>query len=358
MSILVAAVDGMTSHDAGDVTRLETVFLSQEGVVGVTGDDLLVEAQDTPDLTVQVASGSCFVLRDAHADNDNTLKFWKVIVTASENVTIPAADPSNPRIDLICVKIDTGASPDATASNVATLVNVEGTAAGSPSAPAVPNNHLELAQVSVPASDTTIEGGQITDTRTFIGLQLPYAHGYRLKDTAGSLDAQVYESSAGVVIIKGAKSGGSVEIDQVNNKIQFKPGGGTSGVTQTSAVIEVEVFAPTTDNATGDGAKYITIPKKLDGMKLARVHAENITAGITGTEDLQIYHEDNAEDMLLTPITIDTTETGSDTAATPAVIDETRNTVNEHDRLRIDVDDVHSGTAAKGLIMRLEFELP
>lgn len=228
MSIFVAAVDGMTSHDAGDVTRLETIFLTQEGVVGETGDDLKVEAQDTPDMTVKVNPGSCFVLRDAYSSNTNELKFWKVVVDANTNVTIPTSDPSDARIDLICVKVDTGASPDATASNVATLVNVEGTPAGSPSAPAVPNNHLKLAEVSVPASDTTIESGQITDYRTFIGLQLPYNEGYRNKNTQGNLGSRFYEDSAGNPIIESGISGGSLKIDLSQNKLQHKGKAGDS----------------------------------------------------------------------------------------------------------------------------------
>ena len=222
MSIFVSAIDGMTSHDAADVTRLETILIRQEGIVGVTANDLLVEAQGTPDMTVKVNPGSCFVLRDAHTDNSNTLKFWHVIVDTTTNVTIPAADASNPRIDLICVKIDSTATPNASASNVATLVNVQGTAAASPSAPVVPANHLKLAEVSVPALDTTISSGQITDSRVFMGLHLPYADGYRLKDTGGTVDAQIYEDSSGRVIIKSSKSGGELRIDPLTNRVEAK----------------------------------------------------------------------------------------------------------------------------------------
>jgi len=222
VAIYVAAVDGMTSHDAGDVTSFETSIISQEGVVLQTGSDLEVEAQDTPDMSVKVNKGSCYVLRDAHIAADNSLKFWKVIVTTTTNVDIPAADPSNPRIDLICVKIDTGASPDATASNVASLVNIEGTPSASPSAPSVPANHLKLAEVSVPASDTTIENGQITDYRTFVGLVTPYSSGYRLTDTEGNLEGQLYEDSSGRVILKSSRSGGAIKIDPLQNKVQIK----------------------------------------------------------------------------------------------------------------------------------------
>ena len=220
MAIYVNTVDGMTSYDAGDATNFETQFITDEGVVGVAADDLLVEAQTVPDMTVKANAGSCFVKRDAHNNNDNTLKFWNVIVTTDTNITISTADPSNPRIDIICVRIDTGATPDANASNVGSLVAVAGTPAASPSAPAVPSNYLKIAEVAVGAGVTVISSGNITDYRNFIGLQLPYANGYRLKDTGASLDAQFYEDSAGNVTLLSSKSGGGFRINPVSNKVQ------------------------------------------------------------------------------------------------------------------------------------------
>ena len=61
--------------------------------------------------------------------------------------------------------------------------------------------------------------------------------------------------------------------------------------------------------------------------------------------------------MLSTKLTIDSAETGSDTAATPAVIDTSNDDVSENDLLRVDVDAVQT-TAAKGLWITLGFQLP
>lgn len=113
----------------------------------------------------------------------------------------------------------------------------------------------------------------------------------------------------------------------------------------------------TTDTATGDGQMYFHVPSALNGMDLVAVHAEVITAGTTGTTDIQIHNVTDAADMLTTKITIDSTETGSDTAATPAVINTAADDVVTNDLLRIDVDAV-STTAAKGLIVTMEFRLP
>jgi hypothetical protein len=122
-------------------------------------------------------------------------------------------------------------------------------------------------------------------------------------------------------------------------------------------VIQVVAFDYATDCATGDGAAYFTLPTSMDGFNLVDVHARCITAGTTGTMDVQIRNVTDAVDVLSTKITIDTGETGSDTAA-PAVINTSNDDVDSWDLWAVDVDAVHSGTAAQGLIVTLVFRLP
>lgn len=121
--------------------------------------------------------------------------------------------------------------------------------------------------------------------------------------------------------------------------------------------VQATVVDYTTDVATGDGQGYIHIPASVNGMNLVTVHAEVITAGTTGTTDIQIHNVTDAVDMLSTKLTIDSGETGSDTGATPAVINTSNDDVATNDLLRIDVDAV-STTAPKGLIVTLEFRIP
>jgi len=112
-----------------------------------------------------------------------------------------------------------------------------------------------------------------------------------------------------------------------------------------------------TDNATGDGKFYTHIPASMNGMNLVSVHAYLITAGTTGVETIQIHNLTQTADMLSTEITIDTGANGSDTAATPAVINAAEDDVATNDVIRVDVDSVHT-TPGKGLIVTLEFSLP
>lgn len=118
---------------------------------------------------------------------------------------------------------------------------------------------------------------------------------------------------------------------------------------------EMVVVDFTTSLTTGDGKYYIHIPASFNGMNLITVHAEVITAGITGTTDIQIRNVTDSVDMLSTELTIDSNETGSDTAVTPAVIDTTKDDVATNDLLAVDIDAISSGTAPKGLLVTLEF---
>lgn len=132
---------------------------------------------------------------------------------------------------------------------------------------------------------------------------------------------------------------------------------GLSGSIYGQKAITIQVFAGTSDMSTGDGKFYFSIPSNVGGMDLTGVHARVVTAGTTGTCSIQIANVTQAADMLTTKITIDSAETGSDTAATPSVIDTANDDVATNDLLRIDVDTVHT-TPAKGLIVTLVFTTP
>lgn len=121
--------------------------------------------------------------------------------------------------------------------------------------------------------------------------------------------------------------------------------------------VVIQVVAGPVSLTTGDGKFYFTIPEDLNGANLVGVHARVVTAGTTGTTDIQIANVTDSVDMLSTKLTIDSAETGSDTAATSAVIDTTKDDVATNDLLRIDIDAI-STTAPKGLVLRLRFALP
>lgn len=86
-------------------------------------------------------------------------------------VAITTANPTNPRIDLVCATVQdayyTGAQ-----NNVIFQV-VVGTPASSPVVPALPANSIALAEVDVAAGALSITAGDITDLRTLVTTNIP-----------------------------------------------------------------------------------------------------------------------------------------------------------------------------------------
>ena len=110
-------------------------------------------------MTVSVASGWAAILGTYQTNMGTYMAYNDAAATA----TITTADPSNPRIDLVCITVNDAAysgSLNSVAINV-----VKGTAAGSPTVPSTPTNSIALAQVAVAAGATSITSGNITDVR-------------------------------------------------------------------------------------------------------------------------------------------------------------------------------------------------
>lgn len=182
MATYVRMIDGMSNVTVDDELTFQTNFLNDEGIVVQSGTDLQVQAQAAPDLTVKVKTGSGYIKRDAWTANSGTLKFWEAVLDADANVTIPANNSGGTIRRIICMKIDTGVSPDANASNVASLVVVSGTSGGGD--PTIPDNHLPLARIIHANADTSIASGDISDLRTVAGLK---ADSLRAASTNGDL---------------------------------------------------------------------------------------------------------------------------------------------------------------------------
>lgn len=131
--------DATYARQAGGFsTDIDTIAaaLAGDGVLSGLG----VAAQGTPDMTVAVSAGQARI--------GGYFPF-----EAGENITIAAADSSNPRIDLIVIDYN------------GVVSRVAGTAAALPVPPAVPANSIQLAQVYVPAAATSITNAMLVDKR-------------------------------------------------------------------------------------------------------------------------------------------------------------------------------------------------
>lgn len=113
---------------------------------------------------------------------------------------------------------------------------------------------------------------------------------------------------------------------------------------------QLVVFEFATDVATGDGKFYFEVPSNLNGLVLSSARGRVVTAGTTGTTDIQIHNVTDAVDMLSSKIQIPSAGTSAN-----GTVDATNNAVATDDLLRVDVDTV-STTAPKGLIITLQFD--
>ena len=126
-----------------------------------------------------------------------------------------------------------------------------------------------------------------------------------------------------------------------------------------SRYISLTPTAPGTALTTGDNKAYQHIPADLNGMDLASVHAEVATAPAGSTIIIEVSKNGASTQMLSTNITIDASETGSDTAATAAVIQTNGNeAVATNDVVQVNITQVGSSTAGSGLVVTLGFRIP
>ena len=114
----------------------------------------------------------------------------------------------------------------------------------------------------------------------------------------------------------------------------------------------------TTALTTGNGKFYFHVPSTLNGFDIVDVHAEVISAPAGSTIIIDLYNVTQSGDILSTNLTIDASETGSDTAAAAAVIDTGQDDLQTNDVIRVDIDQIGSSTAGSGLLVTLICRLP
>lgn len=145
----------------GNLTSSAGGITSRSGVR--PGPDLLVQANGTPNMSVNVNGGMALV---------QTASVLGGIVPFANNgtlnVAIGAAHATYPRIDTIaCVWYDEEDGTASAGNSKADIIKVAGTASGSPVAPTLPTNSLKLADITVNANASSITSGNVADKRTF-----------------------------------------------------------------------------------------------------------------------------------------------------------------------------------------------
>jgi hypothetical protein len=153
------------SHPAEN-DRLTTQALW--ATTGIIKSDSLAVTQNSPaGLSILVSSGWAAIVGTTQANMGTYVGYNDATVVLS----ITTADPTNPRVDLVCLTVNDAYYTGAL--NNAVLQVVAGTPAGSPVAPALPANSISLATVAVGAGATAITNANITDTRVLVTTNIP-----------------------------------------------------------------------------------------------------------------------------------------------------------------------------------------
>jgi hypothetical protein len=134
---------------------------------GTIGASSLAVSPNSPvGMSVRVASGWAAIVGTTTIN----MGVYTIFNDATDTLTITTADPTNPRIDLVCATVRDAFYSGA--NNDVIFQVIAGTPAGSPVAPALPANSVSLATVAVGAAVTQINAGNITDTRVDAGTNL------------------------------------------------------------------------------------------------------------------------------------------------------------------------------------------
>lgn len=187
--MLAGMLGSVTGSFAGGVAASDPAH----GVVRAT--DLAVTQNGTPNMSVNVAAGGCFI-RGTQSANQGAYHLWN---DGTLNVGLLGSDATNPRRDLIVAQVRdlnySGALKDAL------ITVVTGTPAASPSDPAVPANSLVLARIAVGAGVSSILTANITDLRPIANIagKMPTFTTAALASTAipSPVDGQAYYLNTG-----------------------------------------------------------------------------------------------------------------------------------------------------------------
>jgi len=153
------------SHPAENDRLTTQALWATTGIIN--SSSLAVTANSPAGMSVRVASGWAAIVGTTQANMGTYVAYNDAQVT----LTVTTADPTNPRIDRVVMTVNDSYYSGST--NNVVLQVVAGTPAGSPVAPATPDNSISLATIAVGAGVTSIVTGNITDTRVAVTTNIP-----------------------------------------------------------------------------------------------------------------------------------------------------------------------------------------
>ena len=169
-STLQTMRSGGTEHPEEIINFINSRLVDTGGIFDTSGTQFKVAEEDTPAMSVKIQEGYAFL-----PNSSGSMVYPIRLYDGDASVSISANSSGNDRIDAVVLYIDLSATANAQVTNVAKFIVVEGTPAGSPTAPTnsdieteigASNPYLRLADVEVGNGAVSIVDADITDQRT------------------------------------------------------------------------------------------------------------------------------------------------------------------------------------------------
>lgn len=258
------------------LARGATIGSVTGGVVNFAANDLQMSPPGSG-LSVNVAVGECIV----PGSSSSTQGGYYFRGSSTTNLAVATANPTNPRVDLVCATVNDAAYTGSlntgilqvvtgTPTSGATLSNLTG-------APSLPTSSLLIGYILVPANATNIISADLGDHRAQLALSLP---------------AGAFTAGQGISIV--SSTIGLLGTESVNVV-------GTSGTTQTLAAVATDIGNDITLSANC----AITMPAAARGAFCYALMRQAVAGGFTVTFTSVKWPSGTAPTMSSTASSID-----------------------------------------------------